>query len=244
MASASGYNAAGEVLSATYGNGVAATFTYNPRLQLASLAYAKSGAKLFSLAYNYGTGNNSQIQSITDNVDNGRTVNYTYDAWSRLKTAATIGSAAYPAWGLSWSYDRYGNRKQQTVTAGSNMPSNSVTPSPTTNRIIVAGYAYDLAGNMTNDGSNTLTYDGESRVTNSVNGGSAGAYAFDGNSLRVKKTVSGATTVYIFSETKLIAEYASGAAPSAPSKEYIYSGAQLLATLIAHAFKSHKELFA
>jgi RHS repeat-associated protein len=183
------------------------------------------------LAYNYGAGNNGQIQSITDNVDNGRTVNYTYDAWSRLKTAATVGSTAYPAWGLSWSYDRYGNRKQQTVTAGSNMPSNSVTPSPTTNRITDTGYAYDLAGNMTNDGSNALTYDAENRVTNSANGGSAGAYAFDGNSLRVKKTVSGATTVYIFSGAKVVAEYASGAVASSPSKEYIYAGSQLLATL-------------
>jgi RHS repeat-associated protein len=231
VAASTGYNAANEVLSATYGNGVAATFTYNTRLQLASLAYAKSGANLFSLAYNYGTGNNGQIQSITDNVDNGRTVNYTYDAWSRLKTAATAGSTAYPAWGLSWSYDRYGNRKQQTVTAGSNMPSNSVTPSPTTNRITDSGYAYDLAGNMTGDGSNTLTYDAENRVTNSVNGGASGSYAFDGNSLRVQKTVAGATTLYIFSGAKVIAEYASGAAPSSPSKEYLYAGSQLLATL-------------
>src|SRR5713226_8415462 len=153
-----GYNAAGEVLSATYGNGVGATFTYNARLKLAWLAYAQSGANLFSLAYNYGAGNNGQIQSITDNVDNGRTVNYTYDAWSRLKTAATLGSTAYPAWGLSWSYDRYGNRKQQTVTAGSNMPSNSVAINPLTNRITDAGYAYDLAGNMTNDGLNSMVY--------------------------------------------------------------------------------------
>jgi RHS repeat-associated protein len=231
VAASSGYNTANEVLSATYGNGVAATFGYNARLQLASLAYAKSGSNLFSLTYNYGTGNNGQIQSITDNGDNGRTINYSYDAWSRLKTAATVGSTAYPAWGLSWSYDRYGNRKQQTVTAGSNMPSNSVAPSPTTNRITDAGYAYDLAGNMTNDGSNMLTYDSENRVTNSVNGGASGAYAFDGNSLRVQKTVAGATTLYIFSGSKVIAEYASGAAPSSPTREYIYSSRTLLAKI-------------
>jgi len=34
----SGYDAASEDLSANYGNGVAATFTYNSRLQLATLA--------------------------------------------------------------------------------------------------------------------------------------------------------------------------------------------------------------
>src|SRR6266404_1883926 len=62
-------------------------------------------------------------------------------------------------------------------------PSNSVTINALTNRITDTGYAYDLAGNMTNDGSNTLTYDAENRVTNSANGGSAGAYVFDGSQL-------------------------------------------------------------
>ena len=205
--------------------------TYNTRLQLATLAFAKSGANLLSLAYNYGTGNNGQIQGITDNVDNGRTVNYTYDAWSRVKTAATVGSTAYPAWGLSWSYDRYGNRKQQNVTAGSGVPSNSVTPSPTTNRLTDTGYAYDLAGNMTADGLNTLAYDAENHLTSNTQAGATSTYAFDGKSLRVTKTVSGTTTVYVFSGAKVIAEYASGAAPSSPIREYIYSGSTLLAKI-------------
>jgi len=139
-------------------------------------------------------------------VDNGRSATYTYDAWSRLKTAATTGSAAYPAWGLTWSYDRYGNRKQESILSGCSAPmscpTNSVTPSPTTNHVTDSGYSYDASGNMTSDGSNTLTYDAENRVTNSANGGSAGAYAFDGNSLRVTKTGSGATTIYISREPK------------------------------------------
>src|SRR5206468_8631653 len=145
-------------------------------------------------------------------MDNGRTVSYAYDAWSRLKTASTAGSTSYPAWGLSWTYDRYGNRKQQTVTAGSGVPSNSVTIDPLTNHITGSPYAHDLAGNMTADGLNTLVYDGESHVTSNTQAGATSIYAFDGNSLRVKKTVSGSTTVYIFSGAKVIAEYASGTA--------------------------------
>jgi hypothetical protein len=106
-----------------------------------------------------GTGNNGQIQSITDSTgtpEAGRSVSYTYDAWARLKTAATSGSAQYPAWGLQWSYDRYGNRKQQTVTAGS-APSSSVTIDPLSNRLSGAPYAYDASGNMTHDGLNLMT---------------------------------------------------------------------------------------
>ena len=66
------------------------------------------------------------ITSITDNVESGRSATYTgvypersrRDGLARLKTAGTTGSAAYPQRGLSWTYDRYGNRTAQTVTAG------------------------------------------------------------------------------------------------------------------------------
>jgi RHS repeat-associated protein len=50
--------------------------------------------------------------------------------------------------------------------------------------------------------------------------------------MRVKKAVAGGnTTVYIFSGSKVIAEYDNGAAPASPSREYIYSGGALLAKI-------------
>jgi YD repeat-containing protein len=80
---------------------------------------------LLSLSYSYSQSgnNNGQIAGITDNVESGRTVGYTYDSLHRLKTAVTNGSAPfYPQWGLSWTYDRYGNRTAQTRTYGSVRP--------------------------------------------------------------------------------------------------------------------------
>ncbi len=47
----------------------------------------------------------------------------------------------------------------------------------------------------------------------------------------MKKTTGGATTVYIFSGSKVIAEYPNGGAPTAPTREYIYAGSQLVASL-------------
>ena len=151
----------------------------------------------------------------------------------------TQGSASYPQWGLSWTYDRYGNRTAQSVTNGSG-PSNAVTVSATTNRITDPGYSYDANGNMTADGLNSLTYDGESRLVTS----SSSTYSYDGNSLRVKKCIPNctsptSTTVYIFSGSKVIAEYENGAAPAAPTHEYIYSGAQLLATIAGSTTTYH-----
>jgi RHS repeat-associated protein len=123
---------------------------------------------------------------------------------------------------------------------------NNVTPSATTNRLTDAGYAYDAAGNMTNDGSNTTVYDGENRVASATNAGAAGAYSYDGNSLRVKKCVPNCTsptttTVYIFSGSKVIAEYDNGAAVGSPSREYIYSGSALLAKIDSSGTKYYHQ---
>lgn len=224
------YNAASEPTSFNYGNGVAATFSYNTRMQLASLRYSMGAADLLNLTYNYGSGNNGQIQSITDNLDASRTASYTYDPWARLKTAQTS------QWGLSWDYDRYGNRKNQNVTAGS-APAPQLTINPSTNRITDTGFSYDLAGNMTQDGLNTYSHDAENRIK-TVNG-TAATYSYDGAGLRAKKVAGAQSTVYIFSGTKVIAEYVNGAAVNAPTREYIYAGSQLLATIEGGATKYH-----
>src|SRR5882724_2192761 len=226
------YNSASEPLSYAYGNGVQAAFTYNSRLQLASISYSNTGGSFFSQTYGYGTANNGQIQTITDNNDSTKSDTYSYDVWGRLKTAAT------GQWGLSFTYDRFGNRTQQVVTAGSGVPANSLTISLSTNR--VSGASYDSAGNMTNDGSNTLAYDGENHVVSATNGSSSGAYTLDGNGLRVEKCVPNCTnptttTVYLFSGSKVLAEYDNGAAVTSPSREYIYAGSQLVAKIEAGA---------
>jgi RHS repeat-associated protein len=231
------YNAAFQLTSFNYGNGVAASFVYSPdRLQLTSLSYVKGASTLFSLNYWYKldptncpagtTNNNGQIQCITDNVDNGRTEKYSYDNLGRLLTAQTTGSSGYAAWGLSMTYDRYGNRWGQAVTAGT-APSSSVSVDYSSNRITTTGYSYDSNGNMTNDGSNTLTYDAENRAV--TTNGNSGTYTYDGNNLRVTKSSGATSTVYIYSGGTDIAEYQNGALPSAPTNEYVYSGNQIVA---------------
>lgn len=248
------YNTAGKITGFNYGNGINAAFGYSAdRLQLNCLDYsttnrggscAHDGTTKFGLNYYYTTdatncanapsGNNGQVQCIKDTVDNGRSAAYTYDALHRLTNATTTGSAGYPAWGLSETYDRYGNRTAQSVTAGTG-PSNSVTVSTSTNRITTSGYSYDLSGNMTADGLNTLVYDAENRTTSATNGSTSGAYVYDGGGTRVKKCVPNCTsptttTVYIFAGSRVIAEYVNGAAVGSPTRENIY-GTGLLAKI-------------
>jgi len=242
-----GYNTAQQLTGFNYGNGVAASFGYSTdgRLQLNSISYAKSGTTLFGLTYSYGAAgsNNGQVQSITDSVDNGRSIAYTYDTLSRLSTAVTTGSPTYPAWGLSMTYDRYGNRSAQTIYSGCTgitCPTNSLTPDPATNRI--SGDCYDANGNLLAESappcpSPTYTYDAENRMVNYL----SAAYTYDGNGLRVQKVSGSTTTVYVFSGSKVIAEYDNGAVVGSPSREYVYSGGALLAKIDSSGTKYYHQ---
>jgi RHS repeat-associated protein len=228
-----GYTAIGQPLTFTYGNAVTANFSYSSnRSQLTSLAYANSSSPLFGLNYFYSydqnscasgtTKNNGQIDCIIDNVQPGRNIDYTYDPLRRLSSAVTTGSSAYPQWGVSETYDQYGNRPTQTVTAGT-APGVSLTFTAS-NR--PSGYTYDASGNLTVEPlnpPNNYSYDPENRLTSfSGNGGNA-SYAYDDNDHRVIKQIQGGTsTVYIFSGDTVLAEYDNGAPPTSPSREYIY----------------------
>ncbi len=152
MANAFAYNTAGQVTGFQYNNDstFAAAFTYSDdRLQLTAIKYMKNATKLLDLAYGYGAAasNNGQITGISDNTgtqEAGRSVTYTYDALHRLKTAETAGSTDYAKWGLTWTYDRYGNRTNQAIVSGCvapmQCPTNPVTMDPATNRIVDPGH--------------------------------------------------------------------------------------------------------
>lgn len=248
------YNAANQVTQLKYGNGLYGSLGYSAnRLQLSCLDYSnqnRSGTcthdtnTKFGLDYTYGSAaaNNGQITKISDYVDGGRTTAYTYDGLARLSTAQTNGSTAYPAWSLAWGYDPYGNRLKQTLVSGPGYPG-SVMVAASTNQITCINGTnpncsggvvptYDANGNMTYEGTNTMVYDAENRAVSATNQSASGNYTYDGNGLRVKKVSGGTTTVYIFSGSKVIAEYNNGAAPSSPTKEYVYAGSQLVANVV------------
>jgi RHS repeat-associated protein len=245
------YNAASQMTGFNYGNGVAVAYGYSSdRLQMTSLSYTKDGTTLFGLTYGYSQngGNGGEISSIIDTVDSGRSVSYVYDAVGRLKQASTAGSTNFPNWDLAFGYDRYGNRLSETpqsdTSPNASVPSNTVTVNAATNQISTGGYSYDAAGNMTNDGVNALTYDGENRASSSSGLGGTAIYIYDSAGLRVRKcspdcTNPTSSTAYIFSGKSVIAEYDNTAASDSPSREYINSTQGLLATIDSSGTKYH-----
>jgi len=105
-------------------------------------AYTDDRGAVWSADTGYSGGT---AYATTSNIA-GETVNYTYDSLARLSTAGIAGSAG---WGLSWSYDGWGNRPAQSVMKGSG-PTTVLTVDAATNRISPAsGWLYDNNGNAT-----------------------------------------------------------------------------------------------
>jgi hypothetical protein len=121
-------------------------------------------------------------------------INYGYDEFNRLSTRTV--SSGTPQ-NFTYVYDRWGNRWQQNVTAGSG-PSPQYSFNTANNQISASGFAYDAAGNLTNDGFHTYSYDAEGNIS-AVDNGSTAQYTYDALNQRVQTLVYGSNaTEYLF----------------------------------------------
>ena len=120
--------------------------------------------------------------------------NYGYDPLNRVATAGE----------LSFDIDRNSNRWHQNPNGA------QISFDPATNRIASGnGVTYDAAGNITNDGMHSFTYDAEGRIV-SADAASI-AYTYEAFGRRVRKVVSGAAKNYVCDQAgHVIAEVVSG----------------------------------
>lgn len=186
--------------SATLGNGVTDTLTANSRLQPSQMTVSNSQLGNFAnhaFTYQATPANNGNIYSVADQLNSGLTQSFTYDKLNRLLTATES------RWGLSFGYDAWGNFLQQNLTSGTAGTRSDI--ANTLNQL--TGRSYDLSGNTTNDGAHSYAYDAENHIT-TVDSGAA-TYSYDGIGARVRKTVSGQNTEYIYFAGQTIATRAS-----------------------------------
>ena len=200
------------MLTDQLGSGETDTFGYAPRGWVQSLTSAAGSNTRYSFGLSFAPDGN--IKSGNDSV-NGNW-NYTYDDFNRLLTANATGQA------YNYVYDRFGNRWQQ------NGPVPKSLTFDANNRIPAgSGYTYDLAGNLTADGSHTYTYDGEGRIL-WVDSGSTAQYVYDADGKRVRKITSGAAVDYIYDASGTqVAEFSS---TGAWNRGEVYAGGRHLAT--------------
>ena len=161
---------------------------------------------------------------------------YGYDALNRLTSVEDKPWNGSPDFYQAYTYDRWGNR---TVNVGGtwNAPVPQFTASSATNRLTPpSGFtmSYDNAGNLTYDdytGAGTRTYDAENRMTSAQDFyGQTSTYTYDADGHRVARSVAGGAGVWQIYGVggELVAEYAAGASPTTPQKEYGYRGGELL----------------
>src|SRR5207248_6631337 len=100
------------------------------------------------------------------------------DEMNRLKTAGTTAT-----WGNAYVYDRWANLLQKNVTVGT-AETLDVTVDLATNHMTNTGFTYNADGSLTGTGNHNFTYDAENRILTINN---PTIYAYDGDSLRVKK---------------------------------------------------------
>ncbi|MCX6633454.1 MAG: RHS repeat protein, partial [Candidatus Solibacter sp.] len=206
IANGAAYNAAGQLKSLTRPAQVnlgaspvtadgmlAETFEYNTLGQITSQVWAQPGMSV-NLQYEYaaqGASNDGRLYRRRD-VVSGEEVTYLYDQLGRLTSATTTG----PEWGLSWTYDGFGNRLQQNVTKGSGL-SVQMTVNPATNRLSGTGYVYDSNGNLTNWptplGGVTAGYDATNQMTSVSAPNGTETYQYSARRQRLFKHFGGTT---------------------------------------------------
>ncbi len=244
------YNAAGQATADTLGNGVTEVFRYDTnRMQMTS---QKAGTvapytNQMNLTYSYqasagqngaGTtaGNAGQLMTVSGTINGvSESASYTYDLVGRLVTSnqSTNGVNAQ----RRFAYDRWGNRTGvwDAVSGGTQIQSITLQQSggAPTNRIasvtsggVTSSYTYDAAGNVTNDGVHSYSYDSENRLV-SVDGGTTASYAYDQEDRRYKKTVGTSTTHYVWEVGEVLAEH--NGSSGAVLVEYVYWGRRAIA---------------
>jgi len=78
---------------------------------------------------------------------------------------------------------------------------------------LVRTYTYDTAGNTTADGSATYAYDDSGRMISATKGGLTGTYWINALGQRVRKSVGGTSTYFVYDESgHLVGEYGGGGA--------------------------------
>jgi len=186
------YEADGQTKEINYANGVKTSFTYSPTRRWVTRITTSKGATVL-LDEQYARDNLGRITGTTG-LTASDSWTYVYDNADRLTISTNLGNTSLSE---SFVYAANDNMLSRTRVAGSYVYPAVTSPRPHAPISVGANaMAYDANGNLTSDGSRTLSWDEANRLktvslaSNTVNL----AYGPDG--ARAKKTSSFATTLY------------------------------------------------
>ena len=226
-----------------YGNGRQLSLSYDNRLRLTQ--WNIPGVMGWNYAYNYFNENNGRVTYAQNTNDSTLDRSYQYDHVGRLVSAHTgkearahIGIEAWNGMDGPYSqdrgYDQFGNATHRVGWGGYQGGGFDQSYSFTNNRLVQdpitgATIQYDAAGNLTNDGQQSFTYDATGQQATASFSGYALTQGYDGDGLRAKKNDNGAVTYYLRSSvlgSQVVTEVNS---TGAWTRGYLYLGGQLCA---------------
>lgn len=223
-----------------YNNGRTLSLQYDNRMR--PTRWDIPGVMGWNYAYTYFNENTGRVTFADNLYDDTLDRSYDYDNVGRLIEARTASEARGHLIGQggtqdgpyahSYRYDEMGNMWYRVGWGGWFNPWLEQWPNYTNNRLTTnpwngATMTYDAAGNLTNDGYQSYTYDATGQQTYASGTGLTQSY--DGNGLRVKKVESGVTTYYLRSTVlggQVISEINSS---GVFQRGYAYLGSQMLA---------------
>ncbi len=202
------FNAFQEPQQIAFGNGITECLSYNTREQMYAMNQTAPGQlppcdggiygyNILSPSSTTGYAPNGDILYANDSANGNWS--YTYDDFNRLVSGkCALNSLSCPvASGFTYTYDRFGNRHEEIVTAGSGVEPDYIFNA---NNQVVGNNTYDAAGNVIYDGlglGNTYTYDAENRIISASNGYTA-SYVYDAFGHRVRSAVNGQIRDFLY----------------------------------------------
>ena len=222
------YSAAGAPSLVSMGSGAKSSSFYNSRLQPCRVSVTTGSSvpsncsdlgtigNILDLAYGFGfgTGDNGNLLSVSNNRDSARTQSFAYDQLNRLSAAQTSSTSGTKCFGESFGYDPWGNLLTiggVTGYAGCTQENLGVTA---TLKNQVSSNSYDAAGNVTTGGN---VYDAENHLVTAA----GVTYTYDGDGKRVEKS-SGKIYWYGMGPEVLDETDLTGSSTSSAFSEYIF----------------------
>jgi RHS repeat-associated protein len=203
------YDNAGRRQSMTVIGQTEVSYTFDNANRLTGITQGSS-----SVAFAYDGAN--RRTSLT--LPNGIVVAYSYDSDSRVSGLTWTQSGGTEIGDLEYTYDADGRVTKKTGTmAATNLP-NPVTGNSfnVDNEMTAFGgqaMTYDANGNLTNDGTNSYSWDARNHLTG-ISGGSSATFAYDPFGRRASKTINSTNTQFLYDDQNPVQEL-QGGSPSA-----------------------------
>jgi YD repeat-containing protein len=204
--------------SVTYFNGAKEEYTYYRDNLLWTLTNKKpDGSTMDTYTYTYDAAHNqtSKVEFVNGALKG--TTSYTYDGLNRLLSVTEPSGKV-----TVYTYDAAGNRETETITSGSITTVNTYSYNgqnrltgieTRVNNVVTetTAYTYDNNGNQLTVSKNsqitaTNTYDLINQLTATTTGGKTITNKYNGEGLRVEKSVDGQTTRYLYEYDKVVLE--------------------------------------